>query len=40
MGVMPDKFIMLNQDDQTTHDAVMRNLSSEETKPGLGKIDD
>ena len=40
MGVIPDKFIMLNQDDQETFEAVMRNLSSEESKPGLGRIDD
>ena len=40
MGVLPDKFILLNQDDQTTFDAVMRNLSSDETKPGLSRIED
>ena len=30
MGVIPDKFIMLNQSDTETNDAVMRNLQSEE----------
>ena len=40
MGVIPDKFILLNQGDQDTFEAVMRNLSSEETKPGLGRVDD
>ena len=42
MGVIPDKFILLNQDDQTTLDAVIRNLSGEasEVKPGICRIDD
>ena len=40
MGIIPDKFIMLKQDDQTTHEAVLRNLSSEESMPGLQRIDD
>ena len=40
MGVIPDKFILLNQADQDTFEAVMRNLSPGETKPGLGRIDD
>lgn len=40
MGVIPDKFILLNQDDQCTLDAVLRNLSGEENKPGMSRIDD
>lgn len=41
MGVIPDKFILLNQDDQTTLDAVMQNLSGEgEAKSGVVRIDD
>jgi len=40
MGVIPDKFILLNQDDASTHEAVARNLSSDETKPGMSRIDD
>lgn len=40
MGIIPDKFIMLNQDDQLTFEAVMNNLSSDETKPGMSRIDD
>lgn len=40
MGVIPDKFILLNQDDQQTLEAVMRNLSGEENKPGMGRISD
>jgi len=40
MGVIPDKFILLNQDDAETYQAVLRNLSSEETKPGLSVVED
>lgn len=41
MGVIPDKFILLNQDDQTTLEAVMQNLSGEgEAKSGVVRIDD
>ena len=33
MGVIPDKFILLNQDDQETSNAVVRNLG--EAAPAL-----
>ena len=40
MGIIPDKFIILNQDDAETLEAVKRNLSGDETKPGLSRISD
>ena len=40
MGIIPDKFILLNQDDDQTFEAVLRNLSSEEAKPGVARMDD
>lgn len=39
MGVIPDKFILLNQDDTSTLDAIMRNLSGEEIKAGISRIE-
>ena len=40
MGIIPDKFILLNQEDAETLEAVKRNLSGDETKPGLSRISD
>jgi adenylate kinase family enzyme len=40
MGVIPDKFILLNQDDEHTLAAVTQNLCSDETKPGLSRVSD
>ena len=40
MGVIPDKFILLNQDDAETLEAVTRNLSGGDSKPGVGRIND
>ena len=41
MGIIPDKFILLNQSDEETLDGVMRNLNGEtENKPGINVVAD